>query len=150
MAIKTRVDYSAIIDHKGDHSMSIHLTAGQRALLEADLRARRRELEQQIEQQFDGHSRSEHAREVLMQDGDDAPARDADREVDLARSDQELSDMRALNDALTRLETPQYGRCIDCDADIPFDRLRLSPQVLRCVACQTAQEASADHSHRTI
>ncbi len=130
--------------------MSTHLTAGQRALLESDLRARRRELEKQIAQQLDGRSRPEHAREVLLQDGDDAPARDADREVDLARSDQELSDMRALNEALARLETPHYGRCVDCDADIPFDRLRLAPQVLRCVACQTAQEAGTSHSQRTI
>jgi len=130
--------------------MSIHLTAGQRALLEADLRARRRELEKRIAQQLDGRSRPEHAREVLLQDGDDAPARDADREVDLARSDQELSDMRAINEALARLETPHFGRCVDCDADIPFDRLRLAPQVLRCIACQTKHEASADHSQRTI
>lgn len=131
--------------------MSSLLTAGQRALLEAELRARRRELEQQIAQQLDGRSRPEHARDVLLQDGDDAPARDADREVDLARSDQDLGEMRAVDEALARLETPQYGRCIDCDADIPFDRLHLAPQVLRCVACQTAQETAAGGTaHRQI
>ncbi len=126
--------------------MNNPLTAEQRALLEAELRARRRELEQQLAQQLDGRSRPEHARDVLLQDGDDAPARDADREVDLARSDQDLSEMRAVNEALARLETPQYGLCIDCGADIPFDRLRLAPQVLRCVACQTTQEAAAGGS----
>ena len=86
------------------------LTAGQRALLQSALEQRRTALEQQIAQQFDGQSRTEHAREILLQDGDDATARDADREVDLARSDQELGEMRAISDALKRLETGQYGR----------------------------------------
>lgn len=130
--------------------MSTALTAGQRALLEAELRARRRELESQIDQQLDGRTRPEHARDVLLHDGDDAPAHDADREVDLARSDQELSEMRAVNDALARLETAKYGVCVDCDAHIAFDRLRLNPQVLRCIACQTALESGADHTSRTI
>ena len=130
--------------------MSTSLTAGQRALLEAGLRARRSELEAQIAPQLDGRTRPEHAREVLLQDGDDAPARDADREVDLARSDRELNEMRAVDDALARLETAQYGVCADCDARIPFDRLRLNPQVLRCIACQTALESGAGHATRTI
>ncbi len=130
--------------------MSTHLTAAQRAQLEAELRSRRRELETQIAHQLDGRTRPEHARDVLLQDGDDAPARDADREVDLARSDQDLSAMRALNEALARLETAQYGVCVDCDAHIPFDRLRHNPQVLRCIACQTALESGADHTSRTI
>ena len=130
--------------------MSTTLTAGQRALLETALRARRSELEAQIAQQLDGRTRPEHAREVLLQDGDDAPARDADREVDFARSDRGMSEVRAVDDALARLETAHYGVCVDCDARIPFDRLRLNPQVLRCIACQTALEPGAGHATRTI
>ena len=116
------------------------LTAGQRALLQSALEQRRTALEQQIAQQFDGQSRTEHAREILLQDGDDATARDADREVDLARSDQELGEMRAISDALKRLETGQYGLCADCEEPIPFDRLQHHPQTLRCVTCQSAFE----------
>ena len=66
--------------------MSTHLTAGQRALLETALLRGQHALEAQIALQLEGGSRPEHAREMLLQDGDDAPARDADREVDLARS----------------------------------------------------------------
>ncbi|MEO8124756.1 MAG: TraR/DksA family transcriptional regulator, partial [Burkholderiales bacterium] len=128
--------------------MTTHLTAAQRASLEADLRARRRELEGQLAHQLDGGTRPQHARDMLLQDGDDASARDADREVDLARSDQDLSEMRAVNEALVKLETSQFGLCIDCESPIPFDRLRLGPQVLRCVACQTKHEAGGDHTSR--
>jgi DnaK suppressor protein len=126
-----------------------HLTAGQRALLESALLKRQRELEQQIERDLDGSSRTEHARDVLLQDGDDAPARDADREVDLARSDHHMDEMRAVNDALARLRSSPYGRCVDCATDIPFDRLQRNPQVLRCVACQSAlerREGTARHA----
>ena len=120
--------------------MSTALTAGQRALMQANLLARRTELERQIAQQLGGRSRPEHAREVLLQAGD-SPAHDADREVDLARSDREIDELRAVNEALVRLEGEDYGLCDDCGEAIPFDRLQGYPQALRCVACQSAFEA---------
>jgi DnaK suppressor protein len=49
----------------------------------------------------------------------------------------------ALIDALRRLRGSGYGRCADCDAEIPFDRLLAEPQAERCLACSTALE------HRT-
>lgn len=121
--------------------MSTHLTPGQRALMESALVQRRQQLERQLEEQLHGASRPEHAREVLLQDGDDAPARDADREVDLARSDQDMTELAAVNAALDRVHTPTYGLCSDCGAEIPFDRLQHHPQVLRCVGCQTRFES---------
>ena len=122
--------------------MNAQLTATQRASIEGALVKRQRDLEQQIAQQLGGSSRSEHARDVLLQDGDDAPARDADREVDLARSDQDLGELREVKDALARLRTSQYGLCSDCGADIPFNRLQHSPQAQRCLACQAAFEGA--------
>ena len=121
--------------------MSTHLTPGQRALMESALLERRRQLDRQIAEHLQGATRTEHAREALLQDGDDAPARDADREVDLARSDHDLAELGAVNDALGRLRTAKYGLCSDCGADIPFERLQHHPHVLRCVACQTALES---------
>jgi DnaK suppressor protein len=129
---------------KENLAMTTHLNTRQRALLEAALSRRKHELEQQIAQHLGGDSRSDHAREVLLQDGDDAPARDADREVDLARSDQDIGELRAVNAALTRLRGSEYGLCGDCGTEIPFERLRHSPQAPRCVACQSAFE-----SHRS-
>ncbi|MBK6863817.1 MAG: TraR/DksA C4-type zinc finger protein [Ideonella sp.] len=132
--------------------MSTELTPGQRALMQAALERRQKELERQIEQQLGGRSRSEHARDVLLQDGDDAPARDADREVDLARSDQEVVELRAVNDALVRLADDNYGLCTDCESPIPFDRLQRHPEVQRCVPCQSALEARSGQAgqHPTL
>ena len=128
--------------------MSIHLSTAQRAQLESALVAEQQALELQIGQELGGGSRPEHAREVLLQDGDDARARDADREVDLARSDQDIAELRAVNAALARLRGTSYGLCADCEAEIPFERLQHNPQALRCVACQAVYEARHNPTQR--
>ncbi len=86
-------------------------------------------------------SRVQHARELLLQDGDDAPQRDADREVDLAFTDHERHELADIGAALQRLDNEDYGVCTDCGADIPLARLKVQPQALRCVGCESSQEA---------
>jgi DnaK suppressor protein len=120
--------------------MSTHLTAGQKALLEAALVQRQHQLDQRLADQTQGQSRAEHAREMLLQDGDDAPQRGAERELDLALSDIELQQLGAVSDALRRLHGERFGVCVDCDSDIPFDRLKVEPWALRCVGCESARE----------
>lgn len=120
--------------------MSTHLTAGQKALLESALRLRQGELDRRLAAQRGGASRAEHAREVLLQDGDDATQRDADREVDLALTDMEIVELGRVSRALERIHDPDFGLCHDCSAPIPFDRLKLEPQALRCVRCEAARE----------
>ena len=67
--------------------MSPQLSPAQRQQLGADLQARRNRLDSQRSAYLDGSSRAEHARDLLLQDGDDASQRDAEREVDFARTD---------------------------------------------------------------
>jgi DnaK suppressor protein len=119
----------------GGFSMSNHLTAGQRAALQARLELRRNELDRRIAQRQEGLSRAEHASEVLKQDADDAPQRDADREIDLALTDQDMAELGAVSRALRRVHDADFGLCIDCGSPIPFDRLQVEPQTLRCVDC---------------
>ena len=58
--------------------MTDPLTPAQQRPLQAALLARRAALADQRSDHLDGHSRAEHAREVLLQDGDDATQRDAE------------------------------------------------------------------------
>jgi DnaK suppressor protein len=116
------------------------LSAGQRALLEAALLQRQRDIEQRLEAQQGGASRVDHAEDVLQQDGDDAPQRDADREVDLARGDWARRELSAVSEALGRVHDERFGLCADCEGPIPFDRLRIEPWAARCVPCQTELE----------
>jgi DnaK suppressor protein len=120
--------------------MSQHLTAGQRALMRAELERRQHELDRRLAEHQGGQSRADHARELMTQDFDDAPQRGSDREFDLAMSDFELRELGEVSAALRRIDTVGYGRCEDCDAEIPFDRLRVEPWALRCVSCEAAHE----------
>lgn len=123
--------------------MSTALTPGQHALLESTLLAQRQRVEQALQAQLGGADRVAHARELLAEDARELPAHEDERELDQARGDRLLTELRELDDALMRLRTPGYGRCVDCAAVIPFDRLQLQPQALRCTECQTAAEAAA-------
>ncbi len=120
--------------------MSHFLSPGQRALLQQLLQMRQHELDRRVALRQGGTSRTEQARDVLAQDGDDAPQRNADREIDLARADREIEELGAVSDALARVHDAAFGRCADCSQAIPFDRLKLEPWALRCVACEAQRE----------
>ena len=120
--------------------MTTHLTVGQRALLEAELVRRQNELDRQLAEHQGGLSRVEHAREVLSQDSDDVSHREADREMDMALGDRELTELGAVTAALLRLKEDRYGACSDCGEQIAFDRLKVEPWALRCVACEGRRE----------
>ena len=120
--------------------MATDLTPDDLAELGRLLQARRAELADRLKTQLDGRSRAEHAREVLLQDGDDATQRDADREVDLAQSDKDTLELQAIDEALERVRQGSYGVCTDCDEPIPLARLRLKPHALRCIDCAARRE----------
>ena len=83
--------------------MSPQLSPAQRQQLGADLQARRNRLDSQRSAQLGGSSRAEHARDVLLQDGDDASQRDAEREVDFARTDRDAVALAEIDRALRGL-----------------------------------------------
>lgn len=45
-----------------------------------------------------------------------------------------------INGALNRIESGDYGVCIDCGVEIPEPRLIANPFALRCVACEEKRE----------
>jgi DnaK suppressor protein len=121
-------------------NVSSHLTHGQQALLESALTSRMQELDRRIADHQGGLSRAEHAREVLNQDSDDISHREADRELDMARSDREFDELGAVSAALRRIREGSYGSCTDCGVDIPFDRLKVEPEAPRCIECESKLE----------
>ena len=120
--------------------MSTHLTAGQRARLQTDLEERRQRLANQLAEHLHGQTRAERARDVMEQDGDDAPQRAPEREVAAALSEHEQREIDAVDAALARLRGVAYGRCAECEEDIPFDRLQAEPWALRCLDCEARHE----------
>lgn len=47
--------------------------------------------------------------------------------------------LQAINEALARMESGDYGTCVECGKRIPDDRLKAVPSAIRCVACESAQ-----------
>ena len=121
-------------------SMPTHLTPSQRSELAALLQTRLKAIERQSTVHQEGLSLVEHAQQVLQQDGDDAPQRAGDRELDFAVSERDGQQLVALRRAQSRLNDADFGRCLDCGVHIPFDRMRIEPEALRCVACESTHE----------
>ena len=48
-----------------------------------------------------------------------------------------------LEAALARLHEPDFGLCVDCNAEIPYARLSANPIATRCVSCQAKHERNA-------
>lgn len=87
---------------------------------------------------------------------DDAPPADtetasealleAELELKLAELDREAAELDAVNTALARLDTGDYGNCTDCGAPIGQDRLLVNPTALHCITCAARREQAARQS----
>lgn len=52
----------------------------------------------------------------------------------------EIDELRLIEDALNRLNHNTYGMCIDCEEQIGERRLENFPYAARCIVCQEAFE----------
>lgn len=52
-------------------------------------------------------------------------------------------DLRAIEEALRRIEDGTYGRCVDCGGKIATERLQARPQAARCIECQRRADRAA-------
>jgi DnaK suppressor protein len=117
-------------------------------LAEADLRDLQRRLDQR-EAQLQAEVRSGRAaagdkpsavpRSHVQDDGEVAEERmrGAVRHADEER---DIEELRQIEAARERMAQDRYGRCVDCDADIPLARLQAQPAAERCLGCQEAYE----------
>ena len=121
--------------------MSRFLSPGQRALLQQLLQMRLHELERRASVRADAAvAASGEVTAPPPQDTGDAARQSLDQELELVRADTERGETVAVRDALTRVHDAGFGQCLDCGEAIAFDRLKLEPWALRCVACETAHE----------
>jgi len=74
------------------------------------------------------------------QETDDDAVADLEAGVDIAAVERDTQELHAVEAALARIGTPDYGDCGDCGGTIPFERLLANPAVTRCTACQSRYE----------
>lgn len=71
--------------------------------------------------------------------GDQATAASlADYDNAIARRHIEV--IKEIDDALIRITTHRFGRCVECDSPIEYARLKAFPTARRCVTCQSLHE----------
>jgi RNA polymerase-binding protein DksA len=70
----------------------------------------------------------------------DEAVADLESAIEIAEIERDVRELRAVEQALSRLHEPEYGVCADCGAEIPFSRLSANPMATRCIACQKRAE----------
>ena len=84
---------------------------------------------------------------VVVADEEERAAQELEVGLDIALIEIRSRQVREIEDALSRIETGGYGRCVDCGEPILSSRLSARPFAVRCRACQEALEAE-DHGLR--
>ncbi len=123
--------------------MSSHLSQEQLNEIKSTLDTRYKALQKEIHDHLINSGDAKYA-EIAGQVHDMADESVADLLADLNYTviDKNVEELKAIEKALYTIQTGgDYGVCIDCGVDIPFERLKVEPTAQRCVDCQSAYEA---------
>ena len=118
--------------------MTQALTAPQRDELKQLLLTRRKELQRQMTQNLDNLAPSDSGDSVSQDD--DARLKNQTREVDGALTAMDADELARIDRALEAMDDGEYGVCVVCGKDIPFERLKIEPMTQHCVGCKSAWE----------
>lgn len=66
----------------------------------------------------------------------------ANLSVDLGNAavTRDLTELRSIEAAKKRMENGTYGDCVNCETEIPYERLKVQPAAERCAPCQDMHE----------
>lgn len=73
-------------------------------------------------------------------DPTDRATQESDRSFELRIRDRERKLINKIKEALTRIESREFGICDDCGEDIGEARLKARPVTTQCINCKTAAE----------
>jgi len=80
--------------------------------------------------------------EVASEAPDPGDSSFANLAVDLGNAavTRDITGLRAIEAARFRMENDTYGVCVNCETDIPYERLKVQPTAERCAPCQEMHE----------
>ena len=61
-------------------------------------------------------------------------------DIETSLMERQFSELHELAAARERLAAGTFGRCVECGADIEYERLRMNPAAQRCSECQRLWE----------
>lgn len=118
-----------------------HLSEEQLAELKQTLEVQRKQLRQDIREELlrsDDEQYGELAGQV--HDAGDESVADMLSDINTAVIGQSIKALREVEAAQERMRQGYYGRCEDCEVEIPYERLRAYPSARRCIADQERYE----------
>lgn len=121
--------------------MTQALTAPQRDELKQLLLTRRKELQRQMTQNLDNLAPSVSGDSVSQDD--DARLKNQTREVDGALTAMDADELARIDRALEAMDDGEYGVCVVCGKDIPFERLKVEPMTQHCIVDKAKLEQRA-------
>ena len=107
-------------------------------LLKGILEDRRREIQEKLRSLRE----SIPAAAPDVRDAEEQSVDDFVQEVDLALMQMKSETLKRIQQALLRLDAGTYGRCQECDVEIPSARLRALPFAALCRECQEETEST--------
>ena len=123
------------------------LTDNELARLSEQLVARHRVLLAVVRDEIEQSDRREYAKLIGVLPGDvgDQSVADALADLNISIADRHVTELRAIEAAQSRIRNGTYGTCIDCGAEIGFDRLSAYPTAERCIQDQDRVEKTYAH-----
>lgn len=113
------------------------------------LRARAADLRHEILDTLERSDEEQYSKVAgQVRDREDASFADLIVDVNLAEVDRDVGELRAIDDALLRINDGRYGVCERCDAPISAARLNAEPTAIRCIRCQEAFEHAQSQGER--
>jgi DnaK suppressor protein len=103
------------------------------------LHTREQELRDDIRRELASHGNYS---EIVPTMPDPADASFAALASDLGNAEvtRDVNELRAIAAARMRMDEGNYGACVDCGTDIPYERLEALPTAERCAPCQEQYE----------
>ncbi len=117
------------------------LDTRQVAEIQSTLRQRQQELRAEVDERL--QQSSEQKIEDLagpVGDAGDESVAHMITDLDLAAATRDVDELREVDFALKRIESGDYGVCIECGREIEYERLKAYPTATRCLACQAQHE----------
>jgi DnaK suppressor protein len=70
----------------------------------------------------------------------DTASQTAEKEMYFELASSDKNTINAINDAIAKIESKNYGKCECCDNPIPIERLEAIPWTRYCIQCQEEAE----------
>ncbi len=127
--------------NKRRNSKTVKTSNKRQEALRAILLKKKQEVTRDLEDQM-GHQLNTDLQQRIdhVLDSGDQATLDIAEDLDLSLLEMRNKNLKAINNALQRLNVGTYGICEECGSEIPEKRLMVMPFTSLCVVCQDKQE----------